>query len=210
MKHYVSNKKESIRYFDNPFFEWFSHIHPITPLLFFGPLLIFVLYEGFYGQPFGWAALTFLIGLLNWTLLEYCLHRFIFHLKLKSKLGNRIVYVMHTYHHDYPRDPDRLVMPLAFSIPLSALIYYLYSVIFQTFAISAFAGMVLGYLLYDYSHFCAHHFKMEKPILSFIKQYHLNHHYTNPHHGYGVSNPLWDHIFRTYPRKIKNSPKTTP
>ena len=52
--------------------------------------------------------LTFLSGLLVWTLTEYCLHRFIFHSE-KHLFDNRLVrylhFVLHGIHHMMPIDP---------------------------------------------------------------------------------------------------------
>ena len=29
----------------------------------------------------------------------------------------------------------------------------------------------------------------------------MRHHFQDHRYGYGVSSPLWDHVFRTYPKK---------
>jgi sterol desaturase/sphingolipid hydroxylase (fatty acid hydroxylase superfamily) len=29
----------------------------------------------------------------------------------------------------------------------------------------------------------------------------MRHHFQDHSYGYGVSSPLWDHVFRTYPKK---------
>ncbi len=38
---------------------------------------------------------------------------------------------------------------------------------------------------------------MKKGVWLWLKQYHMRHHYKDDHAGYGVSSPLWDHVFRT-------------
>jgi sterol desaturase/sphingolipid hydroxylase (fatty acid hydroxylase superfamily) len=40
---------------------------------------------------------------------------------------------------------------------------------------------------------------MKGRIGSFLRAYHLRHHYEDESTAYGVSNPLWDYIFRTIP-----------
>jgi hypothetical protein len=44
---YVSNKNETIPLFRNPVLEYFSHIHPITPVIVYVPVIIVTAYLGF-------------------------------------------------------------------------------------------------------------------------------------------------------------------
>ena len=41
---YVSNKNESVRMFESDFMELFSHVHPVTPLVIYLPLMGYMLY----------------------------------------------------------------------------------------------------------------------------------------------------------------------
>ena len=34
-----------------------------------------------------------------------------------------------------------------------------------------------------------------------LREHHMRHHFQDHSAGYGVSSPLWDHVFRTYPKK---------
>jgi sterol desaturase/sphingolipid hydroxylase (fatty acid hydroxylase superfamily) len=58
---------------------------------------------------------------------------------------------------------------------------------------------VAGYLLYDMTHYAAHHLPMRSGYLKFLKRYHIMHHYRTPNARFGVSSPLWDYVFRTAP-----------
>jgi len=40
---YVSNKNESVRMFESRFLEFFSHVHPATPLVIYVPVIGFLL-----------------------------------------------------------------------------------------------------------------------------------------------------------------------
>ena len=42
---------------------------------------------------------------------------------------------------------------------------------------------------------------MKHPALHFLKVYHLRHHYGADGKRYGVSSPLWDRVFGTYPEE---------
>ena len=41
------------------------------------------------------------------------------------------------------------------------------------------------------------------PLLHFLKVYHLQHHYGAKGLRYGVSSPLWDRVFGTYPANVR-------
>jgi sterol desaturase/sphingolipid hydroxylase (fatty acid hydroxylase superfamily) len=200
---YVSNKNETIRLFKNPFLEYFSHIHPITPVIVYVPVIIITGYFGVLQTGIGPFILLFLGGILLWTLTEYTIHRWAFHYEPKSETGKKIHFLVHGIHHDYPRDATRLVMPLLVSVPLAVIFYFLFQLIFGDYNLSVFSGFVLGYVSYDSIHYATHHLPMKGKIGNFLRVYHLRHHYEDEQTAYGVSNPLWDYIFRTVPKYLK-------
>jgi 4-hydroxysphinganine ceramide fatty acyl 2-hydroxylase len=142
-------------------------------------------------------AALFLLGVLLWTLLEYLIHRYVFHYEPKTRLGQRLHYIVHGVHHDYPNDARRLVMPPSISVPLAFFFYGLFLVIFWSLTSAVFAGLVFGYVCYDMLHYATHHFGMKRGVWLWLKQYHLRHHFKDDHAGYGISSPLWDYVFRT-------------
>jgi len=200
---YVSNKNETIPLFKNPFLEYFSHIHPITPVVVYVPVIIITAYFGFLRAGIAPFILAFFGGVLLWTLTEYTIHRWAFHYDPKSEAGKKIHFLVHGIHHDYPRDATRLVMPLLVSVPLAVIFYLLFQLVFGEYNLAVFSGFVLGYVSYDSIHYATHHLPMKNRIGNFLRVYHLRHHYEDDHTAYGVSNPLWDYIFRTVPRYLK-------
>lgn len=198
-QHYVSNKNESVRMFESNFMEFFSHVHPATPHVIYLPLMSYMLYlaTGPRGQAFGVVAGLFVAGLLIWTLVEYTMHRWVFHYEPKSKWGRRFHFMLHGVHHDYPNDASRLVMPPVVSLPLAVIFYGLFAFLFGQLAPSVFAGLLAGYLFYDTVHYATHHFAMRRGVWLWLKKYHMRHHYQDEEVGYGVSSPLWDYVFRT-------------
>ena len=196
---YVSNKNESVRMFESDFMEFFSRVHPITPLVLYLPVVGAMLYVSVWQRQLSLVAVValFLLGILLWTLLEYLIHRYIFHYQPKTRIGKRLHYVVHGVHHDYPSDARRLVMPPSISVPLAFLFYGTFLLIFGRLTPAVFAGLVFGYVCYDMLHYATHHFSMKHGIWLWLKQYHLRHHYKDDHAGYGISSPLWDYVFRT-------------
>ncbi len=197
---YVSNKNETIPLFENPVLEYFSHIHPLTPVVTFLPVVLLCLFYGFQNVAVFAGTAVFLAGLLLWTLTEYIFHRWIFHYHPTSALGKKVHFLVHGIHHDYPRDATRLVMPLLVSLPLATAFYFLFQVLFGNYHLVMFAGFILGYVCYDSIHYATHHLKMNGKIGGFLRSYHLRHHYEDEHTAYGVSTPLWDYVFKTIPR----------
>jgi sterol desaturase/sphingolipid hydroxylase (fatty acid hydroxylase superfamily) len=198
---YVSNKNESPRFFDSDFIEFFSHVHPVTPVAIFVPIITGLLYFAMGPRRLSISATAglFVLGVLTWTLVEYLMHRCLFHYEPKTRLGKRLHFLVHGAHHDYPQDASRLVAPPAFSIPVAAVFYGLFWCVFGRLTPAPVAGFLFGYLCYDMIHYATHHFPMKRGVGLWLKQYHLRHHYKDDARGYGVSNPLWDYVLGTRP-----------
>ena len=188
---------ESIRVFENNFLEALTHVHPITPLIVWSPVTAYFLYQGlsdgFSGLAYGALVVA---GILFWTLLEYVVHRFLFHFPAKSDFAKRLVFLFHGLHHDAPNDKTRLVFPPVPAIAIMSLLYYLFTLFVPTNMMNTFfAGFVIGYLCYDYIHYATHHFPMTSTVGRYLRKYHLQHHFSHEHSKYGVSSPLWDYVF---------------
>lgn len=212
-KNFVSNKDETVRMFKSDFFESLSRVHFTVPLYIFLPIIFYFLYRSIW--LFEIKALSILsliiIGLFVWTLTEYTLHRFVFHFQPRSQLGQKLHFIFHGVHHDYPSDSKRLVMPPSVSLPLATLFYFLFSVILGVaFVAPFFVGFLIGYLFYDLSHYAIHHFNMHGKIWLAIKNHHMKHHYQDPAKGFGVSTPLWDIIIGTNFLQNKNKKEINP
>jgi sterol desaturase/sphingolipid hydroxylase (fatty acid hydroxylase superfamily) len=199
-KKFVSNKDETVRMFKSDFMESLSRVHPSVPLIIFVPVILYMLYLSIFDFKIGALSIMGLVvfGLFIWTITEYLLHRFVFHLELKGELGARIHFIFHGVHHDYPSDSRRLVMPPSVSIPLATLFYFLFRFLIGDISVHPFfAGFLTGYLFYDITHYAVHHFNMHSKFWLAIKNHHIKHHFQDPDKGYGVSSPIWDYVFRT-------------
>ena len=199
-KHFISNKDECVRMFRNNFLESLSRVHYTVPLVIFLPVVFYFLYRAAFPLHLGilQMSLLFLAGLAVWTLTEYVLHRFVFHLELPGKIGKRIHFVFHGVHHDYPSDSKRLVMVPTVSIPLATLFYFLFRFLLGPELVAPFfAGFIVGYLFYDMTHYAVHHFNLKSKFWLDLKHHHMIHHYKDMDNGYGVSSKFWDLIFRT-------------
>ena len=153
--------------------------------------------------------LLIIAGDFSWTLIEYCLHRFIFHYTARSEFGRKLVYDAHLSHHENPHAINRLFSGLLISLPV-AIIYLLVAWI-ATGSLHAttylFTGLAAGYSGYEWLHFQAHHRRPRLRLFRYLRKYHLLHHYQTPQQRFGVTSPLLDVIFGTFRpvRKRKRS-----
>jgi dihydroceramide fatty acyl 2-hydroxylase len=201
------------RMFQADIVERFSRIHPATPFVAWLPVVGLLLGRTAVRHDLTWYAVAalFAVGVLAWTFSEYVLHRWVFHWIEDSPRGRRLHFLIHGVHHDFPNDKDRLVMPLGFSIPMGVLFYFVFLLLMGGVRIAEpfFAGFILGYLAYDGSHYAIHHFRMRSGFLLLIKKHHMLHHHADHDGGFGVSSPLWDHVFRTMPEPKKRMGAST-
>lgn len=142
-------------------------------------------------------------GFITWTLMEYLVHRFLYHTETNSDMFLKIQYNGHGIHHQHPKDPDRLAMPPLPGLVLASLFFAVFWTILGTPFIDAFfPGFILGYLCYITMHYYQHVVKSPryKPWKK-LWTHHKAHHYSNPYAAFGVSTRLWDWLFDTMPQK---------
>jgi len=126
-------------------------------------------------------------GLLVWSLVEYLVHRFLFHSLYRQE---------HWTHH---------VNVLAYigisSWKTSSAYAGLLLLAWYTHLTSAFIGVMVGYYAYISLHFVMHrpqHWAYR--FISGLVANHDLHHRKGIEKNFGVSSPLWDHVFGTYVR----------
>lgn len=199
-KAFVSNKDETPKLFKNEFLETLTKVHPAVPVIIFAPIVVYLLNEGLIQQHGSFKNIfgLFLSGLFFWTGFEYLLHRTVFHWVPNNSFGQRIHFLFHGIHHDFPKDSRRLVMPPVVSIFLSTVIYYGFQSFIPAHYLDGFyAGFLFGYLCYDMIHFAIHHFNFKNKWFLMVRNHHFIHHYQDEKSNFGVSSPLWDLIIRT-------------
>jgi len=228
---YVSNRNESVRIYRSDLLERLTHVHPAVPHLLYLPVIAVSLGASWVAGLSSFAlVVSFLAGMLLWTLVEYLIHRFAFHVGPAFEQGvhelvqsvprgeavfprlaswrQRIYFLAHGVHHDYPSDARRLVMPPVVSIPLALAFFApLRLALGPAVGPALFAGLVSGYLAYDTIHYLVHNGAARGPVLAYLKKKHYRHHYGDSTKDYGVSSPLWDMVLGTLGRR---GPATSP
>lgn len=197
----VWHRKASARLFENDTLEAISKIHPVVPFAFYLPIVAGLLGWSLYqGRTTPEQVLVFgALGLFTWQLMEYFLHRFFFHWEGVGPVTRRVHEIIHGYHHRYPDDDRRLVMPLSASIPLAIVVYGLLWALAPAAAVAPwFAGIVLGYLWYDFLHWSVHARTPRTAYGRHLRAHHMIHHFANPDTNFGISHRWIDHLARTY------------
>jgi sterol desaturase/sphingolipid hydroxylase (fatty acid hydroxylase superfamily) len=137
-----------------------------------------------------WAA-AFIVGLFVWTLVEYIVHRWVYHaIPFFEKF--------HDAHHD---DPTALIgVPsfLSSGIILAVFFVPLWLTIGVVLAGGFTSGALLGYAGYMLVHHASHHWTLTPGSLLYrARVLHMAHHYNPAPGNYGVVTSFWDHVFST-------------
>ncbi|TDN90468.1 fatty acid hydroxylase family protein [Salegentibacter sp. 24] len=202
--------KGSPKLFNNPILEKLTHTHISIPLIIFGVIAAALIYYGIIEKGFKAPLMIglFITGLFFFTFVEYIMHRYLYHLPATSERKKKISYTMHGVHHDYPKDKSRLAMPPVLSLIIATVLFIIYRAVLGDYVFGFLAGFLIGYAAYLAVHYSVHAFKVPDNFLKILWHHHSIHHYRESDRAFGVSSPLWDHIFRTMPRKAASSRKT--
>jgi sterol desaturase/sphingolipid hydroxylase (fatty acid hydroxylase superfamily) len=195
----------SVRIFAAPWLEVMTHISWKLVLAVWVPVIVGLLVAARTVTGVGWQPLAGIWagGVLLWTLIEYVLHRFFFHTAPRTSAGIKAHFLAHGIHHFDPFDATRLVFPPLGGLGIALCIFLLLDIFMSTGASMALmAGVLTGYLVYDISHYISHHGIIRDPWFRYLHRYHKAHHHRDPDALFGVSNPLWDVVFRTGSEKF--------
>jgi sterol desaturase/sphingolipid hydroxylase (fatty acid hydroxylase superfamily) len=175
-------------------------VHPAAPFIFYIPIVSGLLGWGLwthvttplYALPF------FAVGWVIWDVMEYGIHRGFFHWEGSGPITRRIHEIAHGYHHKYPDDPLRLVMPLGASIPLASLIgLLLWLCHAPAVTLPIFCGIVSSYLFYDFTHWSTHYRTPKTAWGKAIRAHHMAHHFAALDKNFGISHRWIDVVFGT-------------
>jgi sterol desaturase/sphingolipid hydroxylase (fatty acid hydroxylase superfamily) len=141
------------------------------------------------------------LGILGWTLLEYGLHRFAFHIQvpLRNPRLREILNASHLEHHAAPRDPNKILVHPVFGLAVSSVLYaLLYGIFGDAFrAAGVLTGIWTGFLYYEAVHYRVHFSLSASGFIAWQRRTHFYHHFTNNKRCFGVTSPMWDYVFGT-------------
>lgn len=186
--------------FKSHILEVLTRTSPVLTLCTYVPIMISLLCIGnnILNLTAGKAVIWYFSGFFSWTLLEYFLHRYLFHFVDEREWTKRLHFMLHGIHHDYPRDEGRLFMPPIPGILYACIFLSVFWLLFGKYALYFMPGLMNGYLLYSFTHWSMHKFQPPK-YLAALWRHHNMHHYRYPDRAFGVSSVFWDRVFGTMP-----------
>ena len=143
--------------------------------------------------------LALLAGLGAWTLVEYAVHRWVYHrLPFFKKL--------HDAHHANPR--ELIGAPSLFSFGIVFGVFFTPLLVVGLVAASGFAsGALLGYVGYMLVHHLSHHVELKMGTLLYQTRIrHMAHHYQSTPGNYGVTTSFWDWLLSTKLERHRSHP----
>ena len=150
--------------------------------------------------------LALVCGAILWTLVEYLLHRFVYH-----KVA--VIRELHGMHHLHPN--DFIGAPIWVSIASFFCFFAFLALLWDTeIASGTTSGLIVGYLSYLLVHDAVHRWQLSER--SWMRRHRLRHlrHHRNPVPGnFGVTTDFWDVVFGTaiVPERARGpSPEVTP
>ena len=196
--------------FKSPVLEKLSRTHISIPIS------IFILYSvTLFYWSFRYTSISvissvglFGLGFIAFTWAEYQIHRHIFHMLTFTKWREKIQYLIHGIHHEFPKDKDRLAMPPLMSIAIVTVLVLIGKWTMGDWAYSFMAGFLISYSNYLLIHYLVHAYQPPNNFFKVLWVNHGVHHYKKGEGVYGVSSPLWDIVYGTMEKKkeaIQNS-----
>lgn len=194
----------TVSMFPIPWVEALTKCPWYVPLLFWIPVLLaeMVHYVHLMGGVAEVDPLAFLLwgaaGGAGWLAFEYSLHRWVFHAVPGGYWGNIFHFLLHGHHHITPMDFDRLVFP---PVPAMLVGWPIWlgapAVLGARAGYPWLAGFLIGYLIYDMTHYWIHRSEPSWGWLKAQKRRHTLHHFFNPRVNYGISNGVVDVLLGT-------------
>ncbi|MCB9186303.1 MAG: sterol desaturase family protein [Flavobacteriales bacterium] len=140
---------------------------------------------------------SFILGVILWTFLEYVIHRFLGH----EHKGRNFFKDEHLIHHRkahyfapaYKKMGAAVIVGLGLFATLNVILNW-------TIALSFVLGLMGMYCLYEATHARFHRKgPVAKPFI-ILRKHHFYHHFHQPKLNHGVTTRLWDRVFGTFHR----------
>ena len=138
-------------------------------------------------------------GACMWTILEYALHRYVFHPGSRDTTMKEMLSGSHLMHHSDPGNPDKVLVYPPFALALSGFIFMILLVLSSSLFTAAglMIGIWSGFLCYELIHYRVHCTATRSGLMARLRRTHFHHHFADPGRCFGVTTPLWDFVFGT-------------
>lgn len=199
----MDGSRSRIKLFENRWLERLTVISAPVFIALWAVVLPLIAFAAWGTSSLPMALLLLAGGGVLWTLVEYALHRFVFHWQPDTALLRQAVFVMHGNHHSVPNDPLRNLMPPMVSLPVGGVIWIAMLAVLGPSGSWMFLGFMAGYVGYDLVHYACHQWPMKGRLARVLKVHHMRHHHLHEPGNYAITGMMWDRLFRT--RLIRQS-----
>lgn len=186
---------------------WFTSRSPLYVFLKILPLFAFLIYIMFtlYAGQWRIMILSFIFGWVTWSLMEYIIHRWVYHVPIKNPKLSWVIDAFHLHHHKDLSDHEVLNAGFLLVYPLFIIISTLtYFMVRDAAIASAYVfGILVYYFLYEMVHYFIHYRIYSRGYMAFIQKYHLYHHFKRWNKNYGNTTSFWDRVLGTYDASYK-------
>ena len=183
----VSSNRDLIRKLSSSVFNyWFGYVSNSVLVIWLASRAV----SGGVSQlsPLGWTA-SIVGGLLLWTLMEYFLHKWLYH-DIDSPIREG-----HILHHEQPH--ALLGVPWYLTAVVIVGVYFGLARLLNSAATGVVMAFTwLGYIGYCAMHHMIHHARWTSRWFMDLRRHHLLHHARN-NVNWGITTDLWDRVFRT-------------
>jgi cyclopropane-fatty-acyl-phospholipid synthase len=175
----------------NPINYWAALVTDVVAAAVFG-----VVAAMWYSGPWLTAIALFAGGIVAWTLFEYLLHRWLLHGAIAA------IRREHARHHGQPKatiSTPTFVIPICATLVAAALS----TILSAGEAVLLTFGIYAGYNYFAIIHHMLHHHPDVLGRISYYEEQVRLHdiHHAEPEVLFGISNSLWDRVFRTFPAR---------
>jgi sterol desaturase/sphingolipid hydroxylase (fatty acid hydroxylase superfamily) len=142
------------------------------------------------------------IGGVLWTLIEYIMHRVIYH---RVPFFEKYHQVHHTDPRAYVGAPPMVATGAVFLVSFVPL-----ACVSPLLANAASVGMLIGYTIYMVVHHACHfRMPMQPGYFYRLRLHHVVHHYSRDSGNFGVTTSFWDHVFGTRIKPASHHSRST-
>ena len=137
-------------------------------------------------------------GVLTWTFLEYCIHRWMGHDRRFRKTPFGVEHIRHHIEGDYFAPTwKKLIAAAVFTAILGPIAIRIAG---APLGLAYVAGLISFYGVYEWHHRRDHTHPGFGPYGRWARRHHFHHHFVDGRKNHGVTSPIWDFVFGTYER----------
>lgn len=151
-------------------------------------------------------------GVFVYSLVEYLMHRFLYHWEPENKFIRFITADVGRHHMRHHREPSDYKAAInAVQTPVIILCSFMATWVFvmpepiEGFWLASVLAGSMNYIAQELIHFGTHHMPMDNRLLAIVKRHHMLHHYREENSNFGLFWTFWDRLLGTAYHQVYRS-----